>query len=111
MSSSSPLRPTGEIRLLTEDGRCVLHLRGEIDTAVVTAFEADTGAAVRHRERIDVIDAADVTFLNSVGVRALIQLTEPARSAGHRPVLRRPSKATLQVLRVARLDELFDVID
>ena len=111
MFANSPLRPLGEIRLRVEDGRCVLHLRGDIDTAVVAAFEADAGRGAQLPGRIDVIDAAEVTFLNSVGVRLLLQLTGPARAAGVRPVVRRPSRATLQLLRVNRLRELFDVVD
>jgi anti-anti-sigma factor len=111
MSASSPLRPPGGIRLRTEGGRCVLELCGEVDTAVATAFQADAGVLLQHPPLIDVVDTADVTFLNSVGMRLLLRLTEPARAAGRRPQLRRPSRATLQLLRLTHLDELFDIAD
>jgi anti-anti-sigma factor len=108
---SSPLRPPGEIRLVIEGGSWVLHLWGRIDTAAVEAFKADTLPTTQGRERIDVIDAAAVTFLNSVGVRLLRQLTQQARAAGSSPVLRRPSSAALRVLRVTHMAELFDAVD
>ena len=111
MSSNSPLRPPGEITLRTEDGRCVLRLSGEIDSAVVEAFEAAPPTALLRGTPVEVVDAAEVTFLNSLGLRLLLQLTEPTRAAGRRPLLRRPSRATLQLIRMTHLDELFDVGD
>jgi anti-anti-sigma factor len=111
MSSSSPLRPPGDISLRMEEGRCVLYLHGEIDMAVVEAFETGAELAVGQAMRIDVIDAGEVTFFSSAGIRLLLQLTEGARSAGSRPVLRQPSKTILQLLRVTQLESFFDIAD
>ncbi|RFU22103.1 STAS domain-containing protein [Geodermatophilus marinus] len=99
-------RASGEIRLAVEDGVVVLHLTGEVDAAAVAAFESAGGAAPPGLLRV--VDASAVTFLNSVGAVLVIRLTQPARTAGLRPVLRRPSEAALQVLRLTGLELLFD---
>ncbi|MGY1710748.1 STAS domain-containing protein [Geodermatophilus sp. SYSU D00758] len=107
MVSSTPGPPApGEIRFAVEDGVVVLHLVGEIDAAAVAAFEGADGDVPPGLLRV--VDASAVTFLNSVGVVLVIRLTQPARVAGLRPVLRRPSEAALQVLRLAGLERLFD---
>ena len=88
-----------------EDGVPVLHLSGEIDAATVAHFEREhdgTGPVVR------IVDAGQATFLNSTGVGFLIRRTAAARKEGTPPLLRRPSRAVLQVLRLVGADGLFD---
>jgi anti-anti-sigma factor len=47
--------------------------------------------------------------MNSLGVRFLLHQTEAVRASGLRPVLRRPTPAVRHVLRLTRLDELFEI--
>jgi len=92
----------------------VLRLTGEIDAATVGHYEAaaaaggDPSAAAAARQ-VRVVDAGGVTFMNSLGVRFLLHQTEAVRASGLRPVLRRPTPAVRHVLRLTRLDELFEI--
>lgn len=109
-SSAPPPHAPGSVRLAVEDGGHVVHLVGDIDAATVAEFDR-THVADDVRQRVVVlVDAEAVTFLNSVGAGLLVRLTDPARRAGVRPKLRRPSRPVLQVLRVTGLDALFDRI-
>ena len=109
-SSAPPPHAQGSIRFGVEDGGDVVHLSGEIDAATVAEFERTHSPQDGRRRLVLLIDAEAVTFLNSVGTGLLIRLTDPARKAGLRPKLRRPSKPVVQILRVTGLDSLFDRI-
>ena len=57
------------------------------------------------------VDAAAVTFLNSIGVTFLIGQTQAARQSGRRPILRRPSKATRLIVNLTGVSTLFDILE
>jgi anti-anti-sigma factor len=112
----APPKPPGCIRVVVEGDDLVLQLTGEIDAATVGRYESaaaagsDPSAAAAARQ-VGVVDAAEVTFMNSLGVRFLLHQTEAVRADGRRPVLRRPTPPVRQVLRLTRLDELFDIAE
>jgi anti-anti-sigma factor len=94
----------GSITIEVEGDRQVLLLRGDLDAAVVLAFEtarrADTVV-------VDAIDASEVTFMSSRGVAVLLLTVEASRAAGRSPVLRASSRPVDRLLRMSGLDEVF----
>jgi anti-anti-sigma factor len=109
-----PPNPPGTIRVVVEGDDLVLHLTGEIDAATVAQYEAAAGGdptAAAAARRVRVVDAAGVTFMNSLAVRFLLFQTEAVRASGLRPVLRRPTPPVRQLLRLIRLEELFDIVE
>ena len=116
MTDAGPPNPPGSIRVAVEGDELVLHLQGEIDAATVRHYETAAAqgrdpSAAAATQRVTVIDAAGVTFLNSIGVRFLLRQTEVAREAGRRPRLRRPTRPVRLVLRLTGLEEIFDVVE
>ncbi|MCA0143984.1 STAS domain-containing protein [Blastococcus sp. LR1] len=94
----------------TESGP-VLQLDGDIDMAVVAAFEAlasDDIAALRNDTRLSV-NASAVTFMDSSGLAFLVRMTLPTRADGGRPALHSPSKSVRKILDLTGLHGLFDV--
>jgi anti-anti-sigma factor len=114
-SSAPPPHAQGSIRFEVTDGGDAVVLTGEIDAAAVEEFERIHGGKDfpqdGRRRLVVLVDAEAATFLNSVGTGLLIRLTDPARRAGLRPKLRRPSRPVTQILRVTGLDQMFDRID
>lgn len=104
-AADGPPHPTGQVWTTAEDGGLVLHLRGEVDSAAVARYEKDATAD----EQVVAVDAGEVTFLNSAGLVLVVRLTKQRREAGHRPVLRSPTPAVLQVLRLTGTDSLFEL--
>ena len=101
---SLPVPLPGSIAVEDEDGRCVLVLRGDVDGAVVAAFQAVHG---RDAAVVDAIDAAEVTFLSSRGVAVMLMSVEASRAAGRFPALRASSHAVDRLLRMSGIDRLF----
>jgi anti-anti-sigma factor len=97
----------GSVALVLEDGGAVLHLRGEIDAASVAAFDDDPDVDRSYVGRVAAIDATEVTFFSSMGVRLLLQMTEDTRAAGVRPLIRRPTRPLLRILDVLGLADRF----
>jgi len=76
---------------------------GDLDIRVAPHFEA---AIVRHAGADGVcIDLADVTFMDSTGLCALIN----ARAAVGRVVIRRPSPVVLRLLELTDTGDLFEI--
>ncbi len=102
----APVAPaSGDIAVVDEDGASVLRLRGEIDCAVVAAYDA---SPLPHR-RPTVIDASGVTFLDCRGLRLLMRETRAGRGSGHRPVLRCPARVVRRLIGVTGTEELFTI--
>lgn len=102
--TSGPELP-GSIALTRDLRGTVLRLDGEIDTAVVQAFD-------RHQDGaplvpVDVIDAAAVSFIDSVGLALLVRCMRQSTGAGRRPLLEQSAPVRM-VLRLAGLAPVFE---
>ena len=99
-----PVPLPGSITVEDEGDRRVLCLRGELDAAVVVAFEsAQRAEAVV----VDVIDAGAVTFISSRGVAVMLLSVESSLAAGRFPVLRASSHVVDRLLRMSGIEDLF----
>jgi anti-anti-sigma factor len=94
----------GSIAVEDEGDRRVLILRGELDAAVVSSFQATQRA---EPVVVDAIDAAAVTFMSSTGVAVMLLSVEASRAAGRSPVLRASSHVVDRLLRMSGIDDVF----
>lgn len=89
------IRVAGEIDLSTSD---------RLDTELEHLMEASDGREI-------VLDLSGVVFLDSTGLRTLWAARQRAQSAGSRLILAAPSEPVMRVLRVTRLDKVFQIAD
>lgn len=91
---------------------CVVILTGEVDMAAQQTVYADVVNALNECPDDSpsiVIDLAGVTFLDSSGLGALVDIRRQALERGKTIALRAPGATVLRVLQVARLDTLFPI--
>ena len=88
---------------LDTDG--VLVLRGEIDSYTAP----DLAARLASDPKVDVVDLAAVTFIDSSGLRTLIEADRSRQDAGGRIVLRAPSAPVQRLLEISGLAGHFDL--
>lgn len=83
-----------------------LALRGEID-----AHTAPSVAAAIESSSLDdvVIDMADVEFVDSSGLRVLIEAHQAAEARGGSVTLANPSGAVVRLLQISGVDEYLNV--
>ena len=90
------------------DGRSVVALRGELDSADAVAVAAVLAAVAAREPRI-IVDLAGLDFIDSSGVAALVRGRRQAWQAGGDLVLAAPQRTVLRVLAVVRLADAFSV--
>jgi anti-anti-sigma factor len=87
-----------------------LALPGTLDLATVAAFESS--AAERRIAGQDlVIDLTDLTFLDSTGMTALVELDRSLKETGASLVLAHPRPHVREVLTTAGLDTVISLVE
>jgi anti-anti-sigma factor len=90
------------------DGVLVVDVRGTLDAATVDALrEALLSTVQAQRPATMIVDLTFVTFMDSMGIGALVTGYNAAREVGSRFVLRNPSEFVHRQLRVTGLAEMF----
>jgi anti-sigma B factor antagonist len=90
------------------DGVLVVDVRGTLDAATVDALrEALLSTLQSQRPATMIVDLTFVTFMDSMGIGALVTGYNAARELGSRFVLRNPSEFVHRQLRVTGLAEMF----
>jgi anti-sigma B factor antagonist len=93
------------------DGAMVLDVRGSLDAATVDSLrEVLQETLQRDRPTAMIVDLTYVTFMDSVGIGALVAGQRTAREIGSRFQLRNPSEFVHRQLRVTGLTELLGCI-
>ncbi|NUP48382.1 MAG: STAS domain-containing protein [Catenulispora sp.] len=87
----------------------VLTVSGDVDLAAHARFqaEAEPWAAAPHDL---ILDCSGVTFLDSMGLRVLVQLRRLVTDDGREFALRAPSESVRRVLELAGVESLFPVV-
>jgi len=89
-------------------GSVTVRLAGDLDLASAAAAWEAIDAAVTRGGRV-VIDLAEVTFLDSSGLKVLVAARARAAATGTSLALARPSPATERVLDITGLTDRFDI--
>ena len=89
----------------------VVSLAGEFDLSVERLFaQAVTYSVVQDGHSSVVLDLAEITFLDSSGIRALLLARRQALASGTRLSLRRPSPAVQRVLELTGIADAFEIV-
>jgi anti-anti-sigma factor len=92
------------------DGRTVVVAAGSLDLATRDRFVAFGASALRSSPAQEfVLDLSGVTFLDSVGVGALVKLNQMAQDEHRTMVLHHPSKRVARLLQLVGLDDVWPV--
>ena len=90
------------------DGTIIVDVRGTLDAATVDALRsALLGTLTSDRPIVMIVDLTYVTFMDSMGIGALVAGHNAARETGTKFVLRNPSEFVHRQLRVTGLAEMF----
>jgi anti-sigma B factor antagonist len=88
---------------------CVVAVSGELDAHTAPELTAAAAAGLDEPQTQHlVVDLADVTFIDSTGIAALVRLRKRTRDAGKAMRLRNPGPRVVKVLQITALDTVFD---
>jgi anti-sigma B factor antagonist/stage II sporulation protein AA (anti-sigma F factor antagonist) len=84
--------------------RIVLHLAGELELATAAILYAEIGAALDEGPAQIVLDPAQLEFIDSFGLRAILQVQQACRERGCELLLRRGREQVQRLFDAAGLD-------
>ncbi|GAA1987309.1 STAS domain-containing protein [Catenulispora subtropica] len=91
-------------------GLLVYTVTGDVDLAAHARFQTDVDAAWPSAPTDVVFDLSGVTFLDSMGLRVLVQTMQRASHQNCGFALAAPSEPVLRVLELAGVTSLFSVV-
>jgi anti-sigma B factor antagonist len=90
------------------DGAIVIDVRGTLDAATVDALRHSLLTTLHAEHPVTmIVDLTFVTFMDSMGIGALVTGCNAARETGTRFILRNPSEFVHRQLRVTGLADMF----
>lgn len=90
------------------DGAIVIDVRGTLDAATVDALRTSLLTTLHAEHPVTmIVDLTYVTFMDSIGIGALVTGYNAARETGTRFILRNPSEFVYRQLRVTGLADMF----
>jgi anti-anti-sigma factor len=113
--TSSPTSPAGNggpafsVSREEHDGEIVLALTGDFDIAAVAPF-ADATSEIPAGSRV-LLDLREVAFMDSSGVRALMNLDVRARAGGFHLALAGPRPRVRRVLELCGFEDRIPIRD
>jgi anti-sigma B factor antagonist len=81
-------------------------IAGEMDLATTRPLTEALTRVLEAKPTVVTVDLADVSFLDSSGIRCLISAAREAESVGSRLVVRHPRPAVLRVMQMCAVDQL-----
>jgi anti-sigma B factor antagonist len=101
----------GEGSLTTRRPQVVLSLTGELDVATATAAHKRLiNVDLRAGDEL-VLDLSGLTFMDSTGIRLILQAREHALQCGAAFALTRGPEAVMRVLHLVGLDDQLEFVD
>ena len=92
-------------------GGAVVQAAGELDLAQADSFSQELARAEENAPDVLVVDLRGITFMDSTGLRLLLAAMRRAEAAGRRFVVVRGQEQVRDLFRVARLDDVFELVD
>jgi anti-sigma B factor antagonist len=105
--------PHDGFQIATERQGANAHVRlaGEFDIAAVEKFEAELRQVEQESPSEIVIDLSSLTFIDSSGLRMLLQVDREARQNGFDLVLLGPAQSVRRVFETTGLVEHLPIVD
>jgi len=88
------------------ESEVVVSLDGDLDLATVEPLSGILREILERRPATVAVDLARVSFIDSTGIRCLVNAASAAATDGCKLVVRRPTATVVRVLGICGVDEL-----
>jgi anti-anti-sigma factor len=93
---------------VSEDGSCIIMIGGDVDLAVVDELLACARNNLAVANAVE-LDLADVSFIDSTGLGALVLIRQEAAALAKPLTLRNVPPSVVRLLQITGLGDVFDV--
>ena len=100
-----------ELETRQREGLVQVVLRGELDLSTVEKVEQELRRLEGQGEKLLVLDLAELSFLDSTGLRLMVTADQRARQEGRRLAIVKGPASVHRVFTITKLDEQLDMVD
>jgi anti-sigma B factor antagonist len=93
-----------------DDKQCTLYVQGDVDLSNSSELRKTILSALKTSPRV-AVDLADVTYIDSSGIAALVEGLQYANNHNKTFRLTRLSSHVQSIIELARLDQVFTIED
>jgi anti-anti-sigma factor len=98
------------VRLLGDSRSRVIWLEGEVDVSTVAVLAEALDVAIADHPEVLLIDLRNLSFLDSRGLRSLLDAQEACHAIDCRLLLMRGSRPVERLIQIAAVDGLFEFV-
>ena len=90
------------------DGKMVVSLSGELDTAAAVEVEQELQVLNEHEGKDVIIDCSELEYIASSGLRILLSILKKAKASGSKVTLKNVNDDIKNVFRMTGFINIFD---
>ena len=100
-----------EITITEEGNQIIATFDGRLDTVAAQQISETIEPLMQNADKTLVLDCEKMPFISSSGLRIFIKLRKETVAKGGKMVLRKVNNDVMQVFKMTKLDEIFEIID
>lgn len=100
-----------DIRVAEPDGDCVLYVQGDVDVATARELKNELAIATAGRAKSVRVDFDAVPFLDSTGIRVLLEAVVLLERSGRLLYVSRPSPQAARTIELCHVTDRLHVLD
>lgn len=96
---------------ITEEGKqLIATFDGRLDTVAAQQIEETITPLLEHADQTIILDCEKMPFISSSGLRIFLKIRKEAAAKGGKIMLRKVNPDVLQVFKMTKLDDIFEII-
>jgi anti-sigma B factor antagonist len=96
---------------ITEEGNTITAVfDGRLDTVAAQQIEETITPLLEHADQNIILDCEDMPFISSSGLRIFLKIRKEVAAKGGKMMLRKINPDVLQVFKMTKLDDIFEII-
>lgn len=99
------------INIIEKDNILTAVFDGRLDTLAAQQIADTIEPLMQHADQTIILDCEKMPFISSSGLRLFLKIRKEVSEKGGKLCLRKVCNDVLQVLKMTKLDEVFEIID
>ena len=100
-----------EITIAEEGNQVIATFDGRLDTVAAQQISETIEPLMQNADKTLVLDCEKMPFISSSGLRIFIKLRKETVAKGGKMVLRKVNDDVMQVFKMTKLDDIFEITD
>lgn len=99
------------IKITEESNQVVATFDGRLDTVAAQQISETIEPLLENADKTLVLDCENMPFISSSGLRIFLKIRKEAAAKGGKMILRKVNPDVLQVFKMTKLEDVFEIVD